>query len=93
MDPTAAPAQRVGTSPNPTARSLPRDGDVVIVRESRSVAKYLVRQLPGVVQFHVRNKDEAIQLARGFAQRAAVDLWCGEESICTLLETYRRQGP
>jgi hypothetical protein len=90
MDTTVVRAPRVSESPNPIAHSLPRDGDVVVTRESTPVVKYTVRQVPGVVQFHASARDEAMQLARGFAQRSAVDLWSSEDGIYRLLEAYRR---
>lgn len=53
----------------------PRDGDVIVSRESGSGVKYTVRQVPGEVQLLASVRDEAIRLARGFAQTAAVDVW------------------
>jgi hypothetical protein len=71
------------------ARS-PRNGDVIVSRESAGGGKYTVRQVPGNVQFHATARDEAIRLARGFAVKATVDLWCHEESSYRLLEAYRK---
>jgi hypothetical protein len=89
MDTTVARAPRVSESPNPI-QSLPRAGDVVISRASTLAVTYTVRQVPGVVQFHASARDEALQLARGFAQRSAVDLWSSEDGSYRLLEAYRR---
>jgi hypothetical protein len=68
----------------------PRDGDVIVSRESRPGGKYAVRQVPGDVQFHASLRDEAIRLARGFAVKAAVDLWYADDGAHRLLETYRK---
>ena len=70
----------------------PRDGDVVVSRESGAGGKYTVRQVPGDVQLHASVRDEAIRLARGFAIKTAVDLWYIDESSQLLLEAYRK-GP
>jgi hypothetical protein len=88
MDTTVVREPRVTESPNPI-QSLPRDGDVVVTRKSTPAVIYTVRQVPGVVQFHVSDRDEALQLARGFAQRSAVDLWFSEDGTCRLLEAHR----
>jgi hypothetical protein len=74
-------------------RLRPQEGDVVVTRESRSVVRYTVRQLPGVEQFSGAVKDESIRLARSFAQRHGVDLWYGENGIYVLLEAYRSSVP
>jgi hypothetical protein len=69
--------------------SAPQDGDVVLVRASSSGDRYIVRQLPGVVQFSLSQWDEAIGLARSFARKYAVDVWYGEDGTARLLEVYR----
>jgi hypothetical protein len=68
----------------------PHDGDVIVSRESGPGGKYSVRQVPGDVQFHASVRDEAIRLARGFAVRAALDLWYGDDGAYRLLESYRK---
>jgi len=73
-----------------TDAARPRDGDVVVSHESRSGQKYSVRQVPGDVQFHASVRDEAIRLARGFAVKAAVDLWYAADGAHRLLEGYRK---
>ena len=73
-----------------TDTGQPRDGDVIVSRESRPGGKYAVRQVPGDVQFHASVRDEAIRLARGFAVKAAVDLWYADDGAHRLLETYRK---
>jgi hypothetical protein len=79
----------VKESPTRHERSLPQDGDVVVAREAHSSVHYTVRQLPGIVQFSSAVRDEALQLARGFSQRYAVDVWYGEAGTYQLLESYR----
>ncbi len=69
---------------------LPRDGDVVVTRESRFGVTFTVRQLPGGVQFMTSSRDEAVRLAMGFAMKNAVDVWYSEDGAVRLLEAYRR---
>ena len=71
-------------------RISPRDGDVVVTRESRSPITFTIRQLPGDVQLSASSRDEAIRLARGFARKNAVDVWYSEGETLRLLEAYRR---
>jgi hypothetical protein len=79
-----------GPSPIPTDARQPREGDVIVSRESRPGGKYLVRQVPGDVQFHASVRAEAIRLARGFAVTAAVDVWYADDGAQRLLEAYRK---
>jgi hypothetical protein len=75
-----------------TDAGQPRDGDVIVSRESGPGGKYSVRQVPGDVQFHASARDEAIRLARGFAVKAAVDLWYADDGAHRLLEAYRKES-
>lgn len=77
-------------SPAPLARSEPQDGDVVVTRGSTSGVRYAVRQHPGALQFSASTRQEAVRLARGFAQTHGVDVWYNEKSLNCLLEAYRR---
>jgi hypothetical protein len=79
-----------GPLPIATDAERPRDGDVIVSRESRSGGEYSVRQVPGDVQFHALVRDEAIRLARGFAVKAAVDLWYADNGAHSLLAAYRK---
>lgn len=88
-DAAAARAKRVSEPLAPTVR-LPLDGDVVVSWKPRSAVRYTVRQFPGVVQFSASSREEAVRIARGFAQRYAIDLWGWAEGIYRLLEKYRR---
>ena len=90
MDAVPARAKRVSESADPTSGTAPRSGDVVVVREKDSTIRYTVRQLPATVQkLGASSRDEAIRLARGFAQSQGVDLWHSEHGTYRLLEAYR----
>ena len=67
----------------------PREGDVVVTRESLPSIHYTIRQLPGIVQFSAVGRDEAVRLSKGFAQKHAVDVWYSDHGTCRLLEVYR----
>jgi hypothetical protein len=91
MDAMSARAKRVSESAYPTAGALPRNGDVVVVREQDSAIPYTVRQRPATVQqLGASSREEAIRLARAFAQRQGVDLWHSEDGAYRLLEIYRQ---
>jgi hypothetical protein len=61
-----------------------------VVREKNSAIAYTVRQLPATVQqLGAASREEAIRLARSFAQRQGVDLWHSEDGTYRLLEAYR----
>lgn len=68
----------------------PRDGDVVITRESRLPRKFTVRQLPCSAQMSMTVREEAVHLARRFAQEHGVDIWYSNDEHQRLLERYRR---
>ena len=90
MDAVPARAKCVSESADPTSGAAPRSGDVVVVREKDSTIRYTVRQLPATVQkLGASSRDEAIRLARGFAQSQGVDLWHSEHGTYRLLEAYR----
>jgi hypothetical protein len=84
--------RRVSEPSTPPER-YPRDGDVVVARESHSRVHYTLRQLPGIVQFTAAGRDEAVRLARAFGQRYAVNVWYSEAGTCRLLEAYRPRTP
>lgn len=60
-----------------------------MTREAEARVHYVVRQLPGMVQFSSGVRDEAVRLARRFAQEYAVDVWYREGGTYRLLEAYR----
>jgi hypothetical protein len=70
-------------------QSLPQDGDVLVTREAKSRVHYTVHQLPGMIQFSSAVRDEAVRLARTFAQKYAVDVWYRDGGTYRLLEAYR----
>lgn len=93
MHVTPARSDRVGKSSSSPAQSVPRDGDIVVTRESKCALRYTVHQVPAVSQqFGSEVRDDAVRLARGFAQAHAVDLWYREDGIYKLLEVYRRRA-
>lgn len=51
--------------------------------------RYTIRQLPAAVQISASSRDEAIQVARRFAQVHAVDVWYQDVDSLRLLEAYR----
>jgi hypothetical protein len=81
-----------GSSPIATDAARPRDGDVIVSREAGAGGKYTVRQVPGDVQLHASVRAEAVRLARGFAIKAAVDLWYVDDGPQRLLEAYRKES-
>jgi hypothetical protein len=74
---------------NVPEQQSPKDGDVVVTREAHSPVHYTVRQLPGIVQFSAAVRDEAVRLARRFAQQYHIDVWYREDGTYRLLEAYR----
>lgn len=69
--------------------SHPRDGDIVIARESTPSVQYTIRQVPGIAQFGTSAQGEALQLALRYARVHAVDVWCRERGAYRLLERWR----
>jgi hypothetical protein len=56
--------------------NTPETGDVVI--RSQGVAatpRYVIRAFPGLDQFGYATREEAVRMARSFAERAGVNLW------------------
>jgi hypothetical protein len=87
----AATRAKDGTgSLTPPNRAVPQNGDLVVARESRAVVVYTLCQVPGVVQVSTAARDEAIRLARGFAQAHGLDVWYAEDGGYRLLEVYRK---
>jgi hypothetical protein len=72
-----------------TAAAFPQNGDIVVTREARSPVYYNVGQFPVAVQFSLSSRDEALHLARGFAEKHGVDVWYSENGTGRLLEGYR----
>ena len=63
-----------------TAHATPEDGDVVARKEKlegRSV--YLLHTVPGIAQYVVRTREEAVAQAATFAKRQGVRAWLSDE--------------
>lgn len=74
------------------AAAIPQNGDIVVTREARPPVHYNVGKFPVAVQFSLSSRDEALHLAKGFAEKHGVDVWYSENGIGRLLETYRPRG-
>ena len=73
----------------PRPEPQPRSGDLIVERTSAADGAFSVQQVPGGPQFRASTRNEALQLARWFAQTHAVDLWYAERGNYRLLERYR----
>ena len=71
----------------------PRDGDVMITHESSLAGLYTIRQLPANGQLSALSRDDAVLLARRFAEAQIVNIWYRDENTLRLLEQYRSTGP
>ena len=67
----------------------PQPGDVVIVRTSDPDSPFSIQQVPGGAQFHAPTRKDAVQMAHGFAQSHAIDLWYRDRQTCSVLERHR----
>jgi hypothetical protein len=72
----------------PPFELAPRDGDVIVTRESIS-ARFIICQMPGVAQLSTSSQDDAFRIARRFARTHAVDVWYLESGQRHLVETHR----
>ena len=61
----------------------------MITRESRPSTRYTIRQLPDNGQLTASSRDDAVLLARAFAEARAVNFWYSDETTLRLLEAYR----
>ena len=89
---SSAAARVTGPSRIATDAARPRDGDVIVSRESGAGGKYTVRQVPGDPQLHASVRGVIIRLAREFAIHAAVDFWYVEDGPPALLGAYRKES-
>jgi hypothetical protein len=69
--------------------ATPQNGDIVIVHYPTSPIQWMVRQVPDPAQFGSSSRDQALQLARGYAQAHRLDLWCNDSAGVRLLEQHR----
>jgi hypothetical protein len=87
---TAQAVELLGAlSDNVETKLTPQHGDLVVTYETRSAARYTVRQHPQDAQLSMALREEAIRLAQGFARTHAVDIWYSENGTEQLLETNR----
>lgn len=61
----------------------------MISREPDSPSRYTIRQLPDNGQLSALSRDDAVLLARRFAQGNAVNVWYSDDITLRLLEAYR----
>jgi hypothetical protein len=74
-----------------TAPSIPEDGDIV-VREKERTGKqvYVLHTAPGVDQYLLSTREQAVIQARVFAKRGHVRAWLTDEGDdFVLLEDFR----
>jgi LPS sulfotransferase NodH len=73
------------------ARSTPEDGDVVIREEQRDgKGVYVLHTAPGVDQYVLRSREDAIAQAVTFARRQQVRAWVTDGDYdFALLEDFR----
>jgi hypothetical protein len=69
--------------------SGPLEGDVVVTGEADVSPRFTVRQFPGVAQIGASTREQAVRMARAFAQVHRRDLWYSEDGHLRLLEAYR----
>jgi hypothetical protein len=69
--------------------ATPQNGDIVIVHYATSPIQWMVRQIPDPAQFGSSSREQAFQLARGYAQAHRLDLWCNEGGGVQLIEQHR----
>jgi hypothetical protein len=90
LGPDGGPTLRADVeSMGPRPEPQPRSGDLIVERTSTADGAFSVQQVPGGPQFRASTRNEAVQLARRFAQSHAVDLWYADRGTYRLLERYR----
>ena len=78
-----------GAGTRQAERERPRDGDVVITPDEREPSRYLITQVPEGPQAIWASRDQALTVARNFAQLHAVDVWIRDGSLATRTAHYR----
>ena len=76
----------------PDPELCPRDGDLVVIPETRVHVHYTVRQFGEGLQFGATVRDDAVRLAVEFGRARAVDVWYREAGVYRLLEGHRPLG-
>jgi hypothetical protein len=67
----------------------PEDGDVIVTHERIPIVHFTVRRHPDAAPVNAQRRDVALEVARGFAQVHAVNVWYCENGSERLLEVYR----
>jgi hypothetical protein len=70
----------------------PREGDLVVARDATLGQHHTVVQFPGLTLASMAAKDDAIELARDFAQLRNVDVWYADHGDRRLIEAFRPTG-
>lgn len=79
---------RVFAKPDSVVRTTPREGDIVLARDSRS-DRFTLRRHPETAQLRTSSRQDAVRVAHSFAHRHAVDVWDSENGAYRLLEARR----
>lgn len=69
--------------------AVPRNGDIVVSRETAALIQWTIRQVPDTARFGSSSRDEALRAARCFAQAHCVDVWCSDDGRLWLLDRHR----
>jgi len=88
-----AKAISAGTGAGAAPEDSPRDGDVIVAPGDPPSALYVIAQVPGPPQLMFGSRDAAVNAARRFAKRDAVDVWLEENSTLTRLASHRSRAP
>jgi hypothetical protein len=75
-----------------TIGPVPREGDIVVTRTSEPIPRYTIRKIPGEPQILSRTRQQAVQMARRFAQQYRVDVWMAGGLDVQLIASYRTAG-
>lgn len=67
----------------------PREGDVVVARQTGASDRFLLRQVPHPPVLSLPSRQRAIEVGTRYARAHAVDLWLTEGHIVTRLELRR----
>jgi hypothetical protein len=77
------------------ARTSPEKGDVLVGQETRAgTVVYILRTAPGIDQYLLRTREEAVGQAVTFAERQDVRAWMVDEgNYCVALTRSRMVEP
>jgi hypothetical protein len=71
---------------------VPQEGDIVVTRTSDPIPRYTIRKIPGEPQILSRTWQQAVHMARRFAQQYRVDVWMAGGLGVRLIASYRTAG-